>query len=77
MNQAIDAKRERLYRQLKSLHEEDLDRVSHYAAFLQYLEAQEDEEDAREAERVLKEIEAGRMKTSPWEEVRARLDLED
>ncbi len=45
MIQTVVAKRKSLYRQLQSLHEEDLDRVSHYAAFLQYLEAQEDEED--------------------------------
>ena len=45
MTQAVAAKRKSLYRQLQNLTEEDLDRVSHYAAFLQYLEAQEDEED--------------------------------
>ena len=43
----------------------------------EYLEAQEDEEDAREADRVMKEIDAGRMETYPWEEVKARLGLED
>ena len=77
MTRAIAEKRKNLYRQLRALHEDDLDRVSHYAAFLQYLEAQEDEEDAREADRVMKEIDAGRMETYPWEEVKARLGLED
>ena len=45
MTRAIAEKRKNLYRQLRALHEDDLDRVSHYAAFLQYLEAQEDAED--------------------------------
>ena len=45
MTQVVAAKRKSLYRQLKNLTEEDLDRVSHYAAFLQYLEDLEDEED--------------------------------
>ena len=37
----------------------------------------EDMEDYEEAARVAAEIKAGRMKTDPWEEVRARLGLED
>jgi len=37
----------------------------------------EDMEDYEEAARVAAEIKAGRMKTYPWEEVRARLGLED
>lgn len=36
----------------------------------------EDWEDIREAARVLAEVEAGRMETHPWEEVRARLGLD-
>ena len=37
----------------------------------------EDMEDYEEAAKVAAEIKAGRMKTCPWEEVRARLGLED
>ena len=44
------------------------------AAIEQYLE---DLEDAREAQRVMAEIDAGRMATRPWGEVRARLGLDD
>ena len=43
-------------------------------AIEQYLE---DLEDAREAQRVMAEIDAGRMATRPWGEVRARLGLDD
>ena len=41
------------------------------AALDRYLE---DEEDYREASRVLAEVEAGRMKVIPWEEVERKLD---
>jgi len=41
------------------------------------LRALEDWEDAREAQRVVAEIDAGRMATRPWGEVRARLGLDD
>ena len=44
------------------------------AALDRYLE---DEEDYREASRVLAEVEAGRMKVIPWEEVKVNLGLED
>ena len=44
------------------------------AALLRVLE---DWEDAREAQRVVAEIDAGRMGTCPWGEVRARLGLDD
>lgn len=43
-------------------------------AIEQYLE---DLEDAEEAQRVVAEIDAGRMATRPWGEVRARLGLDD
>ena len=43
-------------------------------AIEQYLE---DLEDAEEAQRVVAEIDAGRMGTRPWGEVRARLGLDD
>lgn len=73
MTQAVAAKRKSLYRQLKNLTEEDLDRVSHYAAFLQYLE---DLEDFRDAVRISEEVRSGRMETYSLEEVKARLGLE-
>ena len=44
------------------------------AAIEQHLD---DLEDAREAQRVVAEIDAGRMATRPWGEVRARLGLDD
>ena len=43
-------------------------------AIEQYLE---ELEDAAEAQRVVAEIDAGRMGTRPWGEVRARLGLDD
>lgn len=73
MTQAVAAKRKSLYRQLKNLTEEDLDRVSHYAAFLQHLE---DLEDYRDAVRISEEVRSGRMETYSLEEVRTRLGLE-
>jgi hypothetical protein len=39
------------------------------------LEEIEDLIDAREADRLLAEIESGREKVSPWEDVKARLGL--
>ena len=44
------------------------------AALLRVLE---DWEDAREAQRVVAEIDAGRMKTRSWGKVRERLGLDD
>ena len=73
MTQVVAAKRKSLYRQLKNLTEEDLDRVSHYAAFLQHLE---DLEDYRDAVRISEEVRSGRMETYSLEEVRTRLGLE-
>lgn len=73
MTQVVAAKRKSLYRQLKNLTEEDLDRVSHYAAFLQHLE---DLEDFRDAARISEEVRSGRMETYSLEEVKARLGLE-
>ena len=72
MTQVVAAKRKSLYRQLKNLTEEDLDRVSHYAAFLQHLEDLEDYEDAV---RISEEVRSGRMETYSLEEVKERLGL--
>ena len=77
MTRAIAEKRKNLYRQLRALHEDDLDRVSHYAAFLQYLEAQEDEEDAREAARISEAVARGEEEVYTAEEVRLYLGMGD
>ena len=44
------------------------------AALDKYLE---DQEDVREAMRVVAEIEAGRMEVVPWEEVKERVEREE